>query len=116
MTGDRGHAGLWSVWAAAVLLAVTVAVVSWAGALGARQRAEAAADLAALAGASAQTRGADPCAAADRVARAQQARLVRCVSEAAAVLVEVEVHLPSATLRWLSVPPARARARAGVVP
>ncbi|MCY7373348.1 MAG: hypothetical protein LH461_06585 [Spirochaetaceae bacterium] len=116
MTGDRGQGALWSLWAATVVLAVTVAVVSWAAALGARQRAEGAADLAALAGAGAQVRGENPCAAADLVARAHEARLVRCVPEPAAVIVVVEVRVPSATLRRLDVPPARARARAGVPP
>ena len=104
------------MWAATVVLAVTVAAVCWGAALTARQRAEAAADFAALAGARAQAQGEEPCAAADLVAVAQDARLVRCVLEPRAVSVVVEVRVPSPALRRLDMPPARARARAGVLP
>ena len=116
VTGDRGQGGLWSVWAATVVLAVTVAAMSWGAALAARQRAGAAADFAALAGARAQARGEEPCAAAVLVAIAQDAHLVRCVLEPTTVLVVVEVPVPSPALRRLDMPPARARARAGVLP
>lgn len=116
MSGDHGQAGLWSVWASAVVLAVVMAVLGWSAAVVARQRAESAADLAALAAASAQVRGQDPCGAAGRVARGQGARLVSCVPEPAAVSVMVEVAPPSTLLRRLDMPPARARARAGVPP
>jgi secretion/DNA translocation related TadE-like protein len=114
VSGDRGQAGLWSVWACMVVLAAVMAVLGWSSALVARQRAENAADLGALAAASAQVRGEEPCGTADRVARAQGARLVRCVPEPGAVSLVVEVVAPSSLLRRLDLPPARARARAGV--
>ena len=109
---DAGQAALWSVWAGAVLLTVASAVRVWSAAVTARQRAEAAADLAALAGASAQVRGMEVCGAAERVARAQAARLVRCVPDQAAVSVLVEVPVPL-LMRRLDLPAARAEARAG---
>lgn len=113
---DRGSAGLWVVAFATVLLTVTIGVLSWSGALVARQRAQSAADLAALAAARHTARGSDACAAAVRVVRASGARLVRCaVDDTSAVLgvveVEVEVEVPAGSR--LGVPPARARARAG---
>jgi secretion/DNA translocation related TadE-like protein len=99
-----------------VLLSAALAVLAVGAALVTRQRAEASADLAALAGARALLRGADPCGAAGRVARAGPARLVGCRPAGAAVLeVVVEVPLPGA-FRRLDMPPARARARAGVPP
>lgn len=116
MSRDRGQAGLWSVWAATVVLAAALSALGWSAAVGARQRAESAADLAALAAAAAQVRGRDPCAAAEQVVRAQDARLVLCVPEPGAVSLVVEVPPPSSVLRRLEVPPARARARAGVPP
>lgn len=116
MSEDRGQAGLWSVWATALVLATTIAALTWSAAVEARQRAETAADLAALAGASAQVRGLDPCGPAGRVAHAQGARLVGCAPEPAAVGVVVEVVTLSSLLQRLDMPPARARARAGVPP
>lgn len=98
------------------MLAVVTVVLGWSAAVVARQRAENAADLAALAAASAQVRGEEPCAAASRVARAQGARLVHCVPESGAVRLVVEVVAPSSLMRRLEMPPARARARAGVEP
>jgi secretion/DNA translocation related TadE-like protein len=95
-----------------VLVTVTVGVLVWSGALVARQRAQSAADLAALAAARHAGRGGDACAAAARVVRASGANLIGCAAGSAAdVLVEVEVEMPAAS--GLGVPPARARARAG---
>jgi secretion/DNA translocation related TadE-like protein len=71
----------------------------------ARQRAETAADLAALAGAQSLARlEAAPCAAAGAVAGANGGQLVSCSIAGAAVTVTVSVRRPM---------PAHAKARAG---
>lgn len=111
--GERGSATVWSLCAGTVLLLTALAVLAWSGALVVRQRAEAAADLAALAGAQALLSGSPPCGRAGRVAVAGGARLVACDVAAGSVTVVVEVRVPG-VLRRLDVPPARARARAGV--
>jgi secretion/DNA translocation related TadE-like protein len=113
---DAGLAGLWTLWAAVVVLSACLAVLAWAAAIVARQRAEAAADLAALAAARALVAGAAPCPAGVRVATAAGARMVGCAAVADSVTVVVEVSLPRAAVLGLDVPPARARARAGVPP
>ncbi|MGW0923569.1 Rv3654c family TadE-like protein [Streptomyces sp. NPDC002755] len=78
--GDRGSATVWSVGAIAVLCVVFGIVLALGQAVASRHRAAGGADLAALAAADHWTDGvARACARADRVARAQGARLVRCV-------------------------------------
>ncbi|GAA3502063.1 hypothetical protein GCM10019016_091710 [Streptomyces prasinosporus] len=77
---DRGSASVWSVGAVAVLCVVFGVVLALGHAVVVRHRAAGGADLAALAAADHWTRGAaEACARADRVARAQDVRLVRCV-------------------------------------
>ncbi|MFD7698777.1 Rv3654c family TadE-like protein [Streptomyces caelestis] len=77
---DRGSATVWSVGAIAVLCVVFGAVLALGHAVVVRHRAAGGADLAALAAADHWTEGGTAaCARADRVARAQGARLVRCV-------------------------------------
>lgn len=77
---DRGSATVWSVGAIAVLCVVFGAVLALGQAVVARHRAAGGADLAALTAADHWTRGsAEACARAERVARAQGTRLVRCV-------------------------------------
>ncbi|WP_443062177.1 Rv3654c family TadE-like protein [Streptomyces sp. NBC_00386] len=79
---DRGSATVWTVGAIAVLCAVFGAVLSMGQAVVVRHRAAGAADLAALAAADHWSDGGTAaCARADRVARAQGARLVRCAVE-----------------------------------
>ena len=80
-----------------------------------RQRAEAAADLAALAGAQALLRGGDACGAAKRVAAARAGEGGRLRAGGEHLYLVVEVALPG-VLGRLDVPPARARARAGEPP
>ncbi|MFI6034310.1 Rv3654c family TadE-like protein [Streptomyces sp. NPDC051315] len=76
---DRGSATVWTVGAIAVLCVVFGAVLALGQAVLARHRAAGGADLAALAAAGHWTDGATAaCARAERVARAQGARLVRC--------------------------------------
>lgn len=77
---DRGSATVWSVGAIAVLCVVAGVVLGLGQAVTVRHRAAGGADLAALAAADHWTDGrARACARADRVARAQGTRLVRCV-------------------------------------
>ncbi|MGW2783222.1 Rv3654c family TadE-like protein [Streptomyces populi] len=81
-SSDRGSATVWTVGAIAVLCAVFGAVLSMGQAVVVRHRAAGAADLAALAAADHWSEGgAVACARADRVVRAQSARLVRCEVE-----------------------------------
>ena len=95
------------------MVAVLLAVTGGAGYLGAavvaRHQAQAAADLAALAGAARLPAGQESaCAQAGAVARAMQARTADCAVEDLDVVVTVEVA--PAVSRWGS---ARAAARAG---
>lgn len=79
---DRGSATVWTVGAMAALCAVFGVVLVMGHAAVARHRAAGAADLAALAAADHWSDGSvAACARADRVARAQNARLVRCAVE-----------------------------------
>ncbi|KAB1143324.1 flp pilus-assembly TadE/G-like family protein [Streptomyces luteolifulvus] len=76
---DRGSATVWSIGAIAVLCVVFGVVVAMGQAVVIRHRAAGGADLAALAAADHWAEGAAAaCARADRVARAQGVRLVRC--------------------------------------
>ncbi|MGP4088532.1 Rv3654c family TadE-like protein [Streptomyces sp. KR55] len=77
---DRGSATAWSVGAIAVLCVVFGVVLALGQAVVTRHRAAGGADLAALAAADHWAQGGTAaCARADRVARAQGTRLVRCV-------------------------------------
>ncbi|MEU5595543.1 Rv3654c family TadE-like protein [Streptomyces sp. NPDC020298] len=76
---DRGSATVWSVAVIAVLCVVFGAFLALGQALVVRHRAAGGADLAALAAADHWAEGTTgACDRADRVARAQGARLVRC--------------------------------------
>ncbi|MEV7340453.1 Rv3654c family TadE-like protein [Streptomyces sp. NPDC093544] len=76
---DRGSATVWSVGVIAVLCVVFGVVLAMGQVVLIRHRAAGAADLAALAAADHWMDGATAaCDEADRVARAQHARLVRC--------------------------------------
>ncbi|MFE1286286.1 Rv3654c family TadE-like protein [Streptomyces sp. NPDC058751] len=105
---DRGSATVWTVGAIAVLCAVFGAVLSMGQAVVVRHRAAGAADLAALAAADHWSDGGTAaCARADRVARAQGARLVRC---------EVEGQISDVTASSGTGPiTAEVRSRAGPV-
>lgn len=113
---EDGLAGLWTVWAVGVVVLVTAAVLAWVAAVTARQQAENAADMSALAGAKAHLAGGDGCAAATRVARTMEARVTVCRPGSGSVLVIVAMRTTPEALRALDVEPARARARAGVPP
>lgn len=79
---DRGSATVWAVGAVAVLCVVFGALLAVGQAAVLRHRAAGAADLAALAAADHWTQGTvAACALAERVARAQGAKLVHCALE-----------------------------------
>lgn len=107
---ERGAATVLVVACLGVLLLVGSALAVVAAMVTAHRAAQAAADLAALAGATAARDGGDACAAAGSVAAANGARLTRCAPAGAEVAVEVEVPGP----RWLGqVHDLSAAARAG---
>lgn len=115
-TGWRDDAGAASVAAAlalAGLLAVTVAVAQVGVVVVARHRAQAGADLAALAAAGELLRGVEAgCAEAETLARRMGVRLVRCEVIGWDAVITVEEELPGAAFGPRSV---RAIARAGQV-
>ncbi|MCW5951799.1 MAG: flp pilus-assembly TadE/G-like family protein [Propionibacteriaceae bacterium] len=79
MTGEERGSGTLLVTVAVVLLAVVASVLLLFGtALTGIQRVRSAADLVAISAASAQAVGEDPCAAALRIATANQVELREC--------------------------------------
>lgn len=94
---ERGSATLLVVTFLAVLVMVAAGLGVVMAMVAAHRRAQAAADLAALAAARALVNGQDGCAAAARVAAANEAALTACVPTGGDVLVEVRVAGP----RWL---------------
>jgi len=97
----------------AVLLAFTIGGVYVGSAVIARHRAQAAADLAAVAAAVHLANGTGAaCSQASTLARAMSAAVAQCVVEDLDVVVTVETSLP---LQLIGVGPARATARAGPV-
>ena len=113
MTAGRGEAGaatLLAVALAGVLLLVGAALAVVGAMVAAHRQAQAAADLAALAGATAAARGDVACWSARAVAQRNEATLVACAVDGGAVTVEVRVAGP----RWLGQESdLEARARAG---
>ncbi len=101
---------------AAIVCGVLVALGGGLGALAAvvvdLRTAQAAADLAALAGAGALARGQDACAAAAAVARANDATATSCATAGREVRLEVRVAGPH---WWGLVADPTAEARAGPV-
>ncbi len=110
---DCGVATVLALGMTVILLSTAVVGVGVVRVVAARHAAAAAADLGALAGASALAAGADPCTAAARVVAANDAGLVQCVAAGADVLVATRVR--TAPLLGGSWAPA-ARARAGPAP
>lgn len=108
--GERGAATLLAVACLGVLVLVGAALGVVAAMVHAHREAQSAADLAALAAASALAQGRDGCSAARHIAAANRARLDGCQIEGREVIVEVTVTGP----RWLrQTEDLRARARAG---
>ncbi|MEV6972040.1 Rv3654c family TadE-like protein [Kitasatospora sp. NPDC093806] len=114
---DTGSATVWLLACALLGCVAFTAALSVGVAVGARHRAEAAADLAALAAADRLLLDADGgCARAGAVAAAQGASVVSCTVDREADAVEVVAEVPVAGLPVrLPVGPATARARAGPV-
>lgn len=114
LRGERGSGTVLALGIIGVLLAIAVAVSGLIQAQAAAGRARAAADLSALAGATALNSvlaPADPCPTAGRVAQANGAALESCVVDGEDVVVTVSVHTTV-----LGVPrQAQAAARAGPV-
>lgn len=108
---QRGVAVVLAVGLLAVLVLVTALSVGSVAIVLAHRRSQAAADLAALAGAAALQRGEDPCVAAGRIARRHDAALDRCLVEGQTVVLTTTVTLPGV----LGGRPVPARARAGPV-
>lgn len=93
---DAGVSTVFGALMVGLLIVVTGVCVRLGGATLARQQAETAADLGALAGAADALRGADvACAGAGRVVAANRGRLVSCVLDGLDVLVQVEVPVPA---------------------
>ncbi|WP_141014751.1 Rv3654c family TadE-like protein [Nocardioides sambongensis] len=108
--GERGAATVLVVSLSAVLLLVGSGLGVVAAMVVDHRRAQAAADLAALAGASELGRGGDACRAAGAVAERNGGALTGCTLEGRDVLVAVTVSGP----RWLGqTGDLSARARAG---
>lgn len=107
---QRGAATVLIVAMAGVLVLLGLAMVMVAAIVADQRRAQSAADLAALAGATTASRGGEACAAADAVARANGARIATCELIGREVTVEVVVDGPD----WRGWSPAlTAAARAG---
>lgn len=108
---ERGVAVVVAIGVIAVLVLVAAVGAGVVALVVAHRRAQVAADLAALAGAAALQRGADPCAAAEGIAGRQDALLTGCVVEGSDVVVATAVRVDPA-LGGTELP---ARARAGPV-
>jgi len=106
---DDGVATVWAALLIAVLSLITLVAAGLVGVIAARHRAEAAADLAALAGAVAARDGNDPCAAASIIAAANEATMLSCSELDRVVEVSVGVSASGlAGLDWEQVGVARA--------
>jgi len=107
---DRGAASLLVATCVALLLTMGAALGVVAALVRSHRSAQSAADLAALAGATARHKGEDACSVAAALARANAAVLVTCAVLGDDVLVDVEVTGP----RWLGqTADLTAQARAG---
>ena len=107
---DSGVSTVFACLAVGLFLAVTVLGLRLGGAMLARQQAESAADLGALAGAADILQGAGvACATAREVVEANRASITSCAADGLDLLVEVQVPVPA----WGGN--AAGRARAGPV-
>lgn len=116
--GDEGSGTLLVIVAVALVLAVGLATMVLGGALHARTRAAAAADLAALAGATSSLASPDhACQQAALVASANGARLTDCEIRGVSVRVRAATAIPEALRRWVpGVREIQVEARAEMVP
>jgi secretion/DNA translocation related TadE-like protein len=110
---QRGAATVLVMAMAGVLLLLGAGLGVVAALVVAHRTAQSAADLAALAGATAAGRGGDACGAAAEVAVANSSRLTGCATDGRVV----EVSVSAAGPRWLGqAADLTARARAGPAP
>ncbi|WP_348537443.1 Rv3654c family TadE-like protein [Nocardia carnea] len=110
---DDGSATVTACLALAALLVLTVLVMHVGGVIATRHRAQAAADLAALAAAAELPEGADAgCATAEELGRRMTAGLIRCEVAGWDVQIEVIEKVPVGPFGSQSI---RAIARAGPV-
>ncbi|MGI5221885.1 Rv3654c family TadE-like protein [Nocardia sp. CA-290969] len=113
LRGDNGSATVIACFAVAALIALTVLVTQIGGVVVARHRAQAAADLSALAAAAGLRDGAEAgCTAAESLGRRMRAAITRCEVEGWDVLIEVEEKVPVGPFGARRI---RAIARAGPV-
>lgn len=111
MDGERGSASMVAAAMCAVLLAVTVGAAQIGASVVGRHRAQAAADLAALAGAATVPAGiAQACARASAIAQRMATAAVGCSVDDLDLTVTVEARV---SLRLFRTAHARAVARAG---
>jgi len=110
---SRGSAAVLAVGLTGVLVTVTVLVAALGGVVADQRRVEAAADLAALAGAGAAQAGRDGCAAAQRTATRNGGRVRRCAVDGGVVTVSVG---RDSRLLWGRRLALVGHARAGPVP
>ena len=107
---ERGSATLFAVAMIGVLVLIGAALGVVGAMVHAHRQAQSAADLAALAGAQAHNRGADPCGTAADIAAANGATLDICAIEGRDVRLQVTVDGP----KWLGqTHDLSAQARAG---
>lgn len=106
---ERGAAVSIAIGLSSVLVLIAAVSVGTVAIVLAHRRAQVAADLGALAGASAVRTGADPCAAATRIVERHAVAVTGCEVEGSSVVVATAVHL----LPALGGAEVRARARAG---
>ncbi|MEV0046625.1 Rv3654c family TadE-like protein [Nocardia rhamnosiphila] len=111
--GEEGSATVTACLSLAGLIVMTVLVVQFGGLVVARHRAQAAADLAALAAAGELWNGAEAgCAAAESLGRRMAAHLARCEIDGWDAVITVEEKVPLGPFGTRSI---RAVARAGPV-
>lgn len=89
---DDGSATVWAVHLLALLTAVAVAASAMTALVAGHRRAQAAADLAALAGATAAQSGLAACSAAATIAARNHARLQACAEADGVVTLRVETR------------------------
>lgn len=109
---DLGSATVWAAFLVGLLTTVALLAAAVVSVVVGHRRAASAADLAALAGASALQHGESGCEAADAIAEANGVRMVGCAAAGAVLTVHVSAGVP---MLFRSAFEVHARARAGPV-
>ena len=109
MRSERGVATVHALTVAAIGVLAAALSLQVTAVIGVRQRAAAAADLAALAASRAAVEGGEPCTVAARISRLNGAALTGCRTDAAVATVTVRVESGRWVVgRWASQRRARA--------